>query len=389
MTWRDELRPASFRGVPFEVEDSDFAGGRRGELHEYPLRDRAYFEDLGLKAREFTITGFVVGADYLRKRDALIAALEAGGEGQLVHPFYGSRNVAVLPFRVRESKRDGGSATFTMSFVESGEPTQPISADDPTAQVLSASDAFDLAAIAGYAERFISEGFPEFVIATSKDIVGRSALSMLSNVTNPEFADKVSAFISDIPLLISSASAFASTYAGIMKDFRTSAESRGPVISSLLATSESDYLEPVPRETASRIQESESAKAMASLVRRVAISASARELTYAAFVSANDANAAMIEFADFVDSEVEREDVSDSEYSAARALTAKVVADLSTRLGGLPRVRNIELSETSPALVLAHDLYEDVARDSEIIDRNRILRPGFVPAGQPIEVLSE
>ena len=48
-TW-ENLRPASFRGVAFEVESHSESGGRRVELHEYPLRDTPYAEDLGKKS---------------------------------------------------------------------------------------------------------------------------------------------------------------------------------------------------------------------------------------------------------------------------------------------------------------------------------------------------
>lgn len=44
--WRDRLRDASFRGVPFSVDDDDASFGRRVQLHEYPKRDKPYTEDL-------------------------------------------------------------------------------------------------------------------------------------------------------------------------------------------------------------------------------------------------------------------------------------------------------------------------------------------------------
>ena len=53
-TW-ENLRPASFRGVAFEVESHSESGGRRIELHEYPLRDTPYAEDLGKKAGKWQI----------------------------------------------------------------------------------------------------------------------------------------------------------------------------------------------------------------------------------------------------------------------------------------------------------------------------------------------
>ncbi|WP_374707575.1 DNA circularization N-terminal domain-containing protein, partial [uncultured Deefgea sp.] len=39
MAWREQLQPASFRGVPFYVYTSSGEVGRRNVVHEYPLRD--------------------------------------------------------------------------------------------------------------------------------------------------------------------------------------------------------------------------------------------------------------------------------------------------------------------------------------------------------------
>ncbi|HHG0355951.1 TPA: DNA circularization N-terminal domain-containing protein, partial [Escherichia coli] len=47
MTWKDRLQGASFRGVPFKVEEESAGTGRRVETHEYPNRDKPYTEDLG------------------------------------------------------------------------------------------------------------------------------------------------------------------------------------------------------------------------------------------------------------------------------------------------------------------------------------------------------
>ena len=389
MTWRDKLQPASFRGVAFEVDSSDFAGGRRGELHEYPLRDTPYFEDMGRKGRKFSFEGFIVGKDYMAGRDALISALEKGGKGQLIHPFYGSRNVAAQPFRVRESSAEGGVARFSLEFVESGEDIEPVTTDDKTAQVKLAADNFDATAIAAFAASFIASGFPEFVITSALTMVDGAANTMLGYVTDSELFDRVAAFASDASLLISTPAAFAESFVGLMADFPVGATTSSAALDSFTAYDPTTYLDDVPRTTASRTQESANAAAMASLIRRSAISAKSRVLADQTFVSVDDANSAMVSFADLADSEAEQPIISDDEYLGLRALNSKVVTDLSSRLGGLPRSRSITLPTVTPAIVLAYSLYEDVSRDTEIIDRNAIVRPGFISAAEPVKVLSE
>ena len=131
MTWKASLRPGSFRGAPFRVEQHESVGGRRLALHEYPLRDRPYPEDLGRKADRFEVEGFIIGAEYMAGRDRLVAALRAAGPGRLVHPWLGTFQVAVDEFRVVETTAKGGMARIRMVFVEDGRNTYPrITAND-------------------------------------------------------------------------------------------------------------------------------------------------------------------------------------------------------------------------------------------------------------------
>ena len=86
MTWKDRLQDASFRGVPFKVEEESTGTGRRVETHEYPNRDKPYTEDLGKITFRPSITAYVVGDDCFDQRDRLIDALNKPGPGTLVQP---------------------------------------------------------------------------------------------------------------------------------------------------------------------------------------------------------------------------------------------------------------------------------------------------------------
>ena len=136
MAWRDELRSASFRGVPFQVEGGTLTFGRRLAVHEYPQREKPYVEDLGKKAREYRLDAFVIGPDYMDKRDALIAALETPGAGQLVHPYFGSVVVTVTgDITVTEMTDRGGMAQISTTFIEAGELNAPDVLTDTVAAV--------------------------------------------------------------------------------------------------------------------------------------------------------------------------------------------------------------------------------------------------------------
>lgn len=120
MKWSDNLRPASFRGVRFEVDGSSKAGGRRGVHREYPGHDRGDVEDLGLADAALSLTGYVIGDDVLARRDALEAALDQPGSGILIHPSRGRMEVMLDPqrrWRSRESAQEGRAVRFQLNFI--------------------------------------------------------------------------------------------------------------------------------------------------------------------------------------------------------------------------------------------------------------------------------
>jgi len=149
MSWRDDLLPASFRGVPFFVNDHELALGRRNAEHEFPLRDTGFVEDLGKKNRHYRVIGYVIvvpgsGESYFPDRDALIAALEQGGTGTLSHPYLGELTVNVAnDCRVKETLEEGGMATFTMEFIDSGSNPSPVSQQDTQGNSQNQADQTD------------------------------------------------------------------------------------------------------------------------------------------------------------------------------------------------------------------------------------------------------
>jgi prophage DNA circulation protein len=53
----------------------------------------------------------------------------------------------------------------------------------------------------------------------------------------------------------------------------------------------------------------------------------------------------------------------------------------------LPSVTQVVPQQTLPALVQAYQLYGDSTRDTDLVNRNLLQHPGFIPAGEPLEVV--
>jgi len=129
--WRDDLVPASYDGNEFFVDVGSREGGNRLVLHQFPKKDTPYTENMGRRATEFTVRGYVIQSsrqpDYRPARDALQARLDEGTAGQLQLPTMRPMSVICRQYRLTEEERLGGYCVFDMHFLESGaQPFKPM-----------------------------------------------------------------------------------------------------------------------------------------------------------------------------------------------------------------------------------------------------------------------
>ncbi len=160
MPWRDRLLEASFRGAGFEIAAHDASGGRRAQTHEYPGRDRPFTEDLGRRAHEFQVEGYIVGDDYMARRDALIEACDKPGAGQLVHPYLGRLDVTCTERRISERTSEGRMCRVFLQFVESGQNRYPAGRADTARQAGDAAAGARNALAQRFARSFGLTGLP-------------------------------------------------------------------------------------------------------------------------------------------------------------------------------------------------------------------------------------
>ncbi len=132
----------SFRGARFRLDSYSTEIGRRADVREYPLRNVPQADDLGRKARRFSFTAYIVGADWERGRDDLLNACEADGPGTLVHPFHGEHLVICERCVVSESRAGGERyCAFELGFVEAGSFETPSYERDPGYELIAQSEA--------------------------------------------------------------------------------------------------------------------------------------------------------------------------------------------------------------------------------------------------------
>ncbi|WP_418132493.1 DNA circularization N-terminal domain-containing protein [Variovorax sp. 375MFSha3.1] len=191
-SWRQLLRPASWRGVPFEIVGDEVEFGRNVAIHEFVQRDKPQVEDLGRKTRKFRIDGWICagaqnGFNPWPQRDALVAAVEQGGVGTLVHPFYGTLRGHITTMGVKQTSTElGGFISLSMDFVEAGEVEFRADAiDDTGGTVLAAADDSYEALADEFSMAFSVEDLPGFVLADAVDMVDQF-LGVLAQWRRPE-----------------------------------------------------------------------------------------------------------------------------------------------------------------------------------------------------------
>jgi prophage DNA circulation protein len=81
--------------------------------------------------------------------------------------------------------------------------------------------------------------------------------------------------------------------------------------------------------------------------------------------------------------------IDDDLYFSLYDLQTAVTRDLNERAAELPRLAELTLNNSLPALVVSHDLYGNISQEQDIVDRNNVAHPSFVPGGIPIEVLTD
>lgn len=395
MGWRDSYRTASFRGVPFHVETADSSHGRRQAVHEHAQRDVPYTEDLGRKAREFTINGYVIGADYHQARDALVEACEKAGPGHLIHPYKGELTVVCRGLNVSESSENGGMCRVSLTFLEAGEASYPRATTDSVNAIGKAANRVTEAAGSGFLSKYLTKGFPGFVVNAASDKIGALGRFMQS----PGFdllgeIDAAADFIYSAKDLVNDAAALASTpdsllsrITGLMGMVRGAfGGNAGGMLSGLNASYRKPYTGST--KTPSRKQQAANDQAISELVRQVAIAENAKAASTTTYASRQEAITARDSLLESIDTEAETT-TNDEAYYALTSLRAEVVKAVPSPDQSLPQIASYTPRETLPAVLVAYQLYGDASRSDEIVSRNAPRHPGFLVGGQPIEVLTD
>jgi len=238
--WKDTLRRASFRGQPFYTETYGGGTGRRWADHQYPGRDVPYAEDMGRTQRTWTFTGYLIGDDYPARRNALVAACEAAGPGELVHPTIGTTQAVCRSVTHSEARDRGRYVVVQFEFAEAGKLREPSAFTDAIATVTAAAEQLGTAATGSLTAAFATFGGGSYLsdsaVVQIAELAGALQIARLPapGVDQGPLNRALRDLVENAPALAADVTALASTVENVFTEFTNAGEAL-PVLSAMIS----------------------------------------------------------------------------------------------------------------------------------------------------------
>jgi prophage DNA circulation protein len=399
-SWRNSLRPASFRGVGFYIDASGGMGGRRLAEHEFPLRETGSLEDLGKRLNRYKFKAWVVGDDYMPQRDALLSACQDYSTAAvLVHPYLGEITCRSGALTWTESKDRGGYCEFDLLFVVDDSQPSPVSTTDTVSALLSGVASFLTVAAQAYEEASLIASDPALLIGFAGGLLGDAANVILGlpASTVAGLASLAAAIYltpsNDAETAGAVQACFDAAVANVLAQVPVAATADDPVLGSapylappadltggLASLAEWPPPSPSGYGPVLTIQLAQQA-AIVALIQGNAVAAVAQIYAQTDFPTAQAATDARAQLLGMIDAQIQAaaDAGQDSLYLAWQALAGLASADLIQRAQALPSIASYVLAASFPSLALAQRFYQDPSRAIELEQLNAVSHPLFMP----------
>ncbi|WP_438278074.1 DNA circularization N-terminal domain-containing protein [Nitrobacter sp.] len=387
--WLKTLWAASFKGVPFKVERDAEGAGRRIRVHEFPMRDDPYLEDLGEARRDFDVLAYVASDSADSDAAALIAVCAARGAGVLVLPSHGPVTVRCLTADRRRDKDRHGYIAIGMRMVREGFASALASSAMLANLTFAAADTAAVAAGVAFSSSVKVAAQPGFVAAAAvsavqDDLAALEAVRTTEQVDPPASAAQRNAIQAAFD---AAPEAIASDPAVVAQTIVTIARALGDAMRPADAVRAFDGLSqdaPVTRpqgRTASALTASGNIAAADLTLRIAALTAYCEAIVRTPLADRPSAITLRANVADYIEAELDR--LTSDQIDLYRAMTAlrdATIDFLSRAILDLAPVVTVEANLSMPSLFWAWRLYADPSRSSELVGRNRVVHPSFMPA---------
>lgn len=430
--WIDNLLPASFRDVPFQVDGIEHQAGDNVVMREYPFQDLPTVFRMGEGAEEIKFSAYVIGDDYMDQRDRLREVLT--GDGVLIHPTAGTMRVFVSgKYTIKENPTaEGGMARFDLVFVRAEVRRYPTGVTNTRATASDKSMAAQIASMDAFFAAFDLSNKPGWVAdqavsrvtdsvgtvwATMSKVIGtvsdfsntaignyqalRDGLSTL--VRQPRLLASAMADLFALPTNISSAAArdFAAAFEGLFdmskqvarKDFEVSVM---PAVGTGLVMYGTGNSTGLGLDTPARRQLAVLNDACDQLVESLALAGWVQAIAASDMISYDDAMALRGKVNDQAMRLILRSSTqvasdalpASAWHDAMVAMMSASLADIRERSSNLARWTTYTPDGWMPIWLVSYRLFGTVAYADEILDMNpQITHPLLVPPGKALRVM--
>jgi prophage DNA circulation protein len=390
MSWRDKYRQASFRGIPFNIEKVFDKKGNRLAIHEFPGRNKPKIKNMGKAVRFIQSEAFLIGPDYLDQLANLTAALDKSGPGILVHPFFGDILVEINQYGIDINNQELGICRLPIEFVSVGTDPNFVVGINTQARVLTSAKSAVEKHKTWFEKTYDYASLPYSKAQQVLESVQNLNAKMYAVRKTVQLVPKFFQTIKDIAssagvLVLQAGKLFDEVYEIITFGFLTEDNDNDGEIDTKQAffeVAEAARFSP-------EIQfESETNSAFLFTSQLLATVQIAHMLSIMEFKSSTEAIELKLVVSEQLDSLSNNPLIDDTVFEALRELNAEVETHISAQIALLPKLVEITLSSSTPSAILSYELYGSLEFEQEIIERNKIKIPGFIPSNVPILVLT-
>ena len=388
--WIRTIGRASFKGQPFFVDRVGEDGGRGLVIHKFPNRDQPYIEDLGEEPRTFSVTAYLHGNDVDAVGAAFTELMASRGPGLLTLPVRAAVMVRAHTVKRADEKDKLGYIAFDCQFVREGAAFALVSLPALLNAAYGGIDAVAGLIGATLVRGVTVAGVPDHVTAAVYDTLAAGAATFdavrLSNAVEPAASatlrDRLAEFVDAAGDRIVDLTTMAGDLVGIARDL-AEAMPADIAFSVMLGVADvfapvapaSSYTSPSARSVA--INAAEASRA----VRLAALSAFTDSILRRSYASRPEGVSARADVAVRFDDEMNDAHGADNAalYVAMQDMRGAVVDYLSRLIADLAPVLTVSANRSLPSLFWAWRLYADPMRAGELVARNSVRHPSFMP----------
>jgi prophage DNA circulation protein len=412
-TWRDQMLPASFRGISFLIPQASVPVGMKVQLHEFPQRDEPYVEQMGKQAQVHRVVCWIIGDDCFERRDKFMEALETPGAGELVHPWLGRMQVKAGEAELTHDFKQGGMAAFAVTFYPDLPLKFPTAKVNTQQQVVKASDSLLDSALARYKSAMAKVNQARLGLARL-----RNSLSGVYTVIQQQFSTIIGAFTNltgFVQSLMNAPDSLSSLFSSYFSEFSVddylgddsgssyrnsvaTATQQTEAVASINTVSDSGGVDAAAasQATANLVQDALLVQ-VALIISEMPVASQPVSTTTVSSVEQQAVQPIVRPEVPVADDVIELRDnlneaifqaslkADPEHYMVLNTLRQTIVKHLTAVAESGVRLVEITPPETLSALVLAYRRFGDATRESEVVQRNRLRHPGFVPA-RPIKI---